>query len=63
MVCGEVALLAERYATGRMALVVWFFASIVAALSGMESVLAEIHREDPDEPSRFTFWPMPLRPV
>ncbi len=42
------ALLAERYATGRVALVVWFFAaSIVAALGGMESVLAEMNREDP----------------
>ena len=58
------ALLAERYATGRVALVVWFFAaSIVAALGGMESVLAEMNREDPDKPPRSAFWPMPLRPV
>jgi hypothetical protein len=58
------ALLAERYATGRVALVVWFFAaSIVAALGGMESVLAEMHRGDPDKPPRSAFWPMPLRPV
>lgn len=59
-----VALLAERCATGRVALVVWFFAaSIVAALGGMEPVLAEMNREDPDEPPRSAFWPMPLRPV
>jgi hypothetical protein len=40
----------------------FFAASIVAALGGMESVLAERHRGDPDKPPRSAFWPMPLRP-